>query len=229
MPYFSNKIMKVLVIDIGGTNIKMLATGQSEPRKFPSGKNVSTVQMVNQIKADTKDWKYDAISIGYPGFIKNGKIMNEPHNLGRGWVGFDFEKAFGLPVKIINDAAMQALGSYQSGTLLFLGLGTGLGSTFIVDGTIIPFEVAHLSWDKYTIEDYIGKRGLEKYGKKKWRNYVSVIIDRLCAALYPDDVVIGGGNAKYLKKLPPICRIGDNKFAFAGGFRMWKGYKIINK
>ena len=221
--------MKVLVIDIGGTNIKMLAAGYTEPRKFPSGKAMTPDQIVSQIKVLAKDWKYDAVSIGYPGFIKNGKIITEPHNLGRGWIGFDFEAAFGRPVRILNDAAMQALGSYKSGTLLFLGLGTGLGSTFIVDGTVIPFEVAHLAYRKGTHEDYIGKRGLEKYGKKRWQEHVSTIVERFCKALCPDDVVLGGGNSKNLEELPPLCRLGDNKFAFTGGFRMWeepkKSYK----
>ena len=149
--------------------------------------------------------------------------------MGPGWIGFDFEAAFGRPVRIMNDAAMQALGSYKSGTLLFLGLGTGLGSAFIVDGTVIPFEVAHLSYRKGTHENYIGKRGLKKYGKKKWQQHVATIVERLCKALCPDDVVLGGGNSKNLEVLPPLCRLGDNKFAFTGGFRMWeaprKNYK----
>jgi polyphosphate glucokinase len=222
--------MKVLVIDIGGTNIKFLATGQTEPRKFPSGNTMSPERMVAQIKAQTKDWKYDAVSMGYPGFVKHGKIMIEPHNLAPGWIGFDFNSAFKLPVKIINDAAMQALGSYKGGALLFLGLGTGLGSTIIVDGVVIPFEVAHLSYRKGSIEDYTGKRGLEKYGKKKWREHVKLVVLRLAKALYPDDIVLGGGNARNLKEIPPACRLGDNAFAFAGGFRMWDGsmtkYKV---
>jgi polyphosphate glucokinase len=213
--------MKALVIDIGGTNIKFLATGQTEPRKFPSGIMMTPERMVAQIKEQTKDWKYEAVSIGYPGFIKHGKIMIEPHNLAPGWIGFDFKAAFKLPVKIINDAAMQALGCYKGGTLLFLGLGTGLGSTIIVDGVVIPFEVAHLSYRNGTIEDYTGKRGLEKYGKKKWRENVKNITGRLSKALYPDDMVLGGGNARNLKEIPPGCRLGDNAFAFTGGFRMW--------
>jgi len=215
--------MNVLVIDIGGTNIKFLATGQKEPRKFASGTSMTPALMVSQVKEATKDWKYEAISLGYPGFIKNGKIMIEPHNLAPGWIGFDFKAAFKLPVKIINDAAMQALGSYKGGTLLFLGLGTGLGSTIIVEGVVIPFEVAHLSYKNGTIEDYVGKRGIEKYGKKKWRKNVQNITGRLAKALYPDDIVLGGGSAKYLKEIPPGCRLGDNAFAFEGGFRMWKG------
>jgi len=215
--------MNVLVIDIGGTNIKFLATGQKEPRKFPSGTSMTPALMVSQVKKATKDWKYEAISLGYPGFFKNGKIMIEPHNLGPGLIGFDFKAAFKLPVKIINDAAMQALGSYKGGTLLFLGLGTGLGSTIIVEGVVIPFEVAHLSYKNGTIEDYVGKRGIEKYGKKKWRKNVQNITGRLAKALYPDDIVLGGGSGKYLKEIPPGCRLGDNAFAFEGGFRMWKG------
>ncbi|MEQ1586448.1 MAG: ROK family protein [Cyclobacteriaceae bacterium] len=214
--------MNVLVIDIGGTNVKILATGQTTPLKFASGKKMTPDLMIAQIKSLTKKWKYEAVSIGYPGFVKNGKIQIEPHNLASGWVGFDFKKAFGLPVKIMNDAAMQALGSYKTGSLLFLGLGTGLGSTFIVDGMVIPFEVSQLSYKKGTFADYIGNHGLKRYGKKKWRGHVKVIIERLSAAIHPDQIVIGGGNCRHLNKLPPLCCLGDNKFAFAGGFRMWE-------
>ena len=213
--------MNILAIDIGGTNIKILATGQTERRKFPSGTTMTPQNMVNGILELTKDWTFEAVSMGYPGVIKNGKIITEPHNLGQGWVGFDFEAAFKLPMKIMNDAAMQALGSYEHGILLFLGLGTGLGSAIIADGTVVPMEVGHLSYKKSTYEDYVGVGGLERLGKKKWQKHVSYCVERLSAAINPDDVVLGGGNAKKLKKLPEGCRLGDNMFAFKGGFRLW--------
>jgi len=214
--------MNILVIDIGGTNVKILATGQTEARKFPSGKAMTPALMVAEIKNLASDWTYDAVSIGYPGIIKQGKIVTEPHNLGQGWTSFDFEAAFKLPVKIMNDAAMQALGNYKGGVLLFLGLGTGLGSAIVADGAIVPMEVAHLSYKKGTLEDYVGLRGLERLGKKKWQHHVEVCVERLVAAIQPDDVVLGGGNAKKLKQLPPGCRLSNNAFAFTGGFRMWE-------
>jgi len=214
--------MNVLVIDIGGTNIKILATGQTESRKLPSGNSMTPADMVAGVTELAKDWSYEAVSIGYPGIIKKGKIITEPHNLGPGWVGFDFEAAFKLPVKIINDAAMQALGSYTEGVLLFLGLGTGLGSAVVVDGAVLPMEVAHLPYRKGTFEDYVGLRGLKKRGKKKWQKHIELSVERLAAAINPDDIVLGGGNAKYIKNLPPGCRLGENRFAFDGGFRMWE-------
>lgn len=213
--------MNVLAIDIGGTNIKVLASGETERRKLPSGTTMTPQDMVNGVIELTKDWTYDAVSIGYPGVIKKGKIITEPHNLAQGWIGFDFEKAFKLPVKIINDAAMQALGSYKDGILLFLGLGTGLGTAVIVDGAVLPMEAAHLPYRKGTFEDYVGLRGLEKRGKKKWKKHINECVERLSAAINPDDIVLGGGNVKELKKLPEGCRPGDNNFAFTGGFRMW--------
>ena len=214
--------MNVLVIDIGGTNVKILATGQTESRKLPSGNSMTPADMVAGVTELAKDWSYEAVSIGYPGIIKKGKIITEPHNLGPGWVGFDFEAAFKLPVKIINDAAMQALGSYREGVLLFLGLGTGLGSAVVVDGAVLPMEVAHLPYRKGTFEDYVGLRGLKKRGKKKWQKHIELSVERLAAAINPDDIVLGGGNAKYIKNLPPGCRLGENRFAFDGGFRMWE-------
>ena len=213
--------MKVLTVDVGGTNVKVLAAGQTEPRKFPSGPKMTAKQMVSGVKQITKDWKYDVVSIGYPGLVFRGRPAVEPHNLGRGWVGFKFKVAFGRPVKIINDAAMQALGSYKSGTLLFLGLGTGLGSALVVEGNVVPMELGHLSYKKGTYEDYVGIRGLKRLGKKKWARHVEFGVARLIDALHPDDVVLGGGNAKKLKKLPPGCRKGDNANAFVGGFRLW--------
>lgn len=214
--------MNVLVIDIGGNNVKILATGQNESRKFPSGPTMTPKQMVAGVKKLAGNWKYDVVSIGYPGMVVRNRLLAEPHNLGRGWMGFDFETAFKRPVKVVNDAAMQALGSYKGGKMLFLGLGTGLGSTMIVDGTIEPMELAHLSYKKGTYEDYVGERRLEKRGKKKWRGHVADVVGLLIAALEPDDVVLGGGNVKKLKELPKGCRDGDNANAFLGGFRLWE-------
>jgi polyphosphate glucokinase len=217
--------MNVLAIDIGGTHVKVLATGQKEERKFDSGPTLTARRMVSGVKQLTKDWKYDVVSIGYPGPVLHGRLVSEPHNLGSGWVGFDFKAAFGCPVKLINDAAMQALGDYEKGRMLFLGLGTGLGSTLIVDGIVEPMELAHLPFRKATYEDYVGLRGLKKHGKKKWRRYVAEVVGLLAAALEPDEVVLGGGNAKLLKELPPHCRVADNANAFVGGFRMWEDTK----
>jgi polyphosphate glucokinase len=214
--------MKVLVIDVGGTHVKILATGQDAPRMFPSGPTLTARRMVSGVKKLAGDWKYDGISIGYPGAVVQGRPLLEPHNLGRGWVGFGFEAAFGRPVKLVNDAALQALGSYRGGKMLFLGLGTGLGTAMIVDGIVEPMELGHLPYKKGTYEDYVGIRGLEKHGKKKWRQHVADVVEQLIAALEPDDVVLGGGNVKKLKKLPPGCRVGDNANAFLGGFRLWE-------
>lgn len=214
--------MNVLVIDVGGTHVKILATGHKERREFESGPNTTPGGMVAAVKRLARDWRYDVVSIGYPGLVAGGRIVAEPHNLAPGWIGFDFEGAFGRPVKVANDAAMQALGSYGKGTMLFLGLGTGLGSALVVDGHVVPMELAHLPYRKSTIEDYLGLRGLERLGKKKWRRHVEFMVERFTAALHPDEVVIGGGNAKKLKVLPPGCRAGDNANAFIGGFRMWQ-------
>jgi polyphosphate glucokinase len=213
--------MKVLVIDIGGTHIKVLATGQDSEREFVSGPTLTPKRMISGVRSLAADWEYDAVSIGYPGAVRRGRPAAEPWNLGKGWVGFNFEDAFKRPVKVINDAAMQALGSYRHGKMLFLGLGTGLGTTLIVDGTVVPMELGHLPYKKATFEDYVGVRGLEKYGKKKWRRYVADVVKRLVAAVEPEDVVLGGGNVKNLKKLPSGCRAGDNANAFLGGFRLW--------
>ena len=214
--------MKILVIDIGGTNVKMLASGQREPRKFPSGPGMTPRLMAAGVKQVGQGWTYDAVSIGYPGPVRDGRPASEPHNLGKGWVAFNYRAAFGRPVKIINDAAMQALGSYEGGRMLFLGLGTGLGSTLIADGVVLPMELGHLPYRKGTFEDYLGIRGLEQRGKKKWRTAVEDAVARLIAALQPDSVVLGGGNVKKLKALPPLCRAGVNANAFRGGFRLWE-------
>lgn len=214
--------MNVLAIDIGGTNVKILATGQKEARKFPSGPTLTPKRMVAGVKKLAGDWKYEVVSIGYPGPVVRDRPLVEPHNLGRGWVGFDFKAIFKCPVKVLNDAAMQALGSYKGGRMLFLGLGTGLGSTMIVDGILEPMELAHLPYKKGTYEDYVGVRSLKKRGKKKWRREVADVVERLIGALEPDDVVLGGGNVKKLKELPKGCRAGNNANAFLGGFRLWE-------
>ena len=214
--------MKVLVVDVGGTHVKILASGQKERREFASGPTLTAKQMVFEVRKLAGDWSYDAVSIGYPGPVLRGRPIAEPINLGPGWVGFDFEKAFRRPVKVVNDAAMQALGGYKRGKMLFLGLGTGLGSTMVMDGIAEPMELGHLPYKKGTYEDYVGVRGLKKHGQKKWQGYVADVVARLTGALEPDDVVLGGGNAKKLSKLPPGCRVGDNANAFLGGFRLWE-------
>jgi len=213
--------MKVLVVDVGGTHVKILATGQTEPRRVASGPSMSAAQMVAAVRTLATGWAYDAISIGYPGPVRHGSPSGEPPNLGKGWVGFDYARAFGKPVKIINDAAMQALGSYGQGKMLFLGLGTGLGTTLIVDGIVVPMELGHLPYKRGSFESHVGERALERSGKKKWREHVFDVVARLSAALLPDEVVLGGGNVRELKELPPLCRAGDNANAFKGGFRLW--------
>jgi polyphosphate glucokinase len=214
--------MKILVVDVGGTHIKILASGEKEKREFDSGPTLTARQMVSSVKKLADDWEYDAVSIGYPGPVVHDRPMAEPYNLGKGWMGFNFAAAFKLPTKVINDAAMQALGSYRGGKMLFLGLGTGLGSTMIVDGIVQPMELGHLPYKERTYEDYVGVRGLEEFGKKAWRKRVGEIVGYLVAALQPDEVVLGGGNANKLKEFPRLCRLGDNANAFKGGFRMWE-------
>jgi len=214
---------KVLVVDVGGTNIKLLATGQKEARKFPSGPKMTAEAMVRVAKKTAKDWDYDVVSIGYPGPVVHGRPLREPHNLAPGWVNFDFQQAFGRPVRIVNDAAMQALGSYQGGRMLFLGLGTGLGSAMIVDGSLEPMELAHLPYKNgKTYEDYVGLRGLERLGRKKWQQHVCKVVRQLRDALVAEEVVLGGGNVKKLEQLPPGTRLGTNANAFVGGFRIWR-------
>ncbi len=214
--------MKVLVIDIGGTHVKVLATGQDRPREFVSGPGLTPKRLVSEVRKLVRDWKYDAVSIGYPGPVLQNRPLSEPWNLGKGWVGFNFEAKFKRPVKVLNDAAMQALGGYRHGKMLFLGLGTGLGSAMIVDGIVEPMELAHLPYKKATFEDYVGIRGLKRCGEKQWRRNVADVVKRLSAALEAEDVVLGGGNVHRLKKLPPGCRVGDNFNAFLGGFRLWE-------
>ena len=214
--------MDILVIDIGGTNVKLLATGRRTPVKIPSGPTMTPRKMVRLVKEAVHDWRFSVISIGYPGPVAHDRPIAEPRNLGRGWIGFNFRKALGKPVRILNDAAMQALGSYRGGHMLFLGLGTGLGTALVIDGVLEPMELAHVPYKKgRTYEDYAGLRGLERLGKKRWRKHVADIIVSLQTALEVDDVVIGGGNAKLLKKLPRGARLGGNEHAFAGGFHLW--------
>ncbi len=217
--------MKILVIDVGGTNIKVLASGQSEERKIPSGPTMTAAQMANDVIAAAKDWDYEAVSIGYPGPVVRGKPLLEPRNLGPGWVDYDFAAHFGKPVRMVNDAAMQALGSYEGGRMLFLGLGTGLGSALVLNKTVVSLELAHLPYRKgRTFEDYVGVRGLDRLGKKKWRSAVADVVARLKAALVADYVVLGGGNVKKLDHMPEGARPGDNRNAFLGGFRLWEDY-----
>src|ERR1700735_4501024 len=214
---------RVLAIDVGGSHIKTRVSGRREMRQFESGPTMTPRRMVVRVLRLVGDLKYDVVSIGYPGVVFHGKIVNEPFNLGRGWVGFDFRKAFGRPTPLMNDAAMQAIGSYEGGCMLFLGLGTGMGSALVVDGTVAPMELAHLPYKAgRTYEDYVGDRGRRRLGAKKWRRTVATVVEQLSKALEVDYVVIGGGNARKLKKLPPNARLGNNEFAFLGGYRVWR-------
>jgi polyphosphate glucokinase len=214
---------RVLAIDVGGNHIKMRVFGRREMRQFESGPEMTPRQMVAQVHELTGDWIYDAVSIGYPGMVVHGTVVAEPHNLGRGWVGFDFRKAFGRPTHILNDAAMQAIGSYEGGRMLFLGLGTGLGSALVVDGIVESMELAHLPFKKgRTYEDYVGDRGLRRLGPKKWQKAVKEVVNQLSTVLEVDYIVIGGGNSRKLKRLPKNARLGSNDFAFIGGFRIWR-------
>ena len=214
---------RILVIDIGGMHVKLQIDARGPIRKFVSGPKMSPASMMPRILNLTRKLSFDAVSIGYPGLVFRGRIVTEPHNLGKGWVGFDFAKAFGKPVKVINDAAMQAIGSYRGGCMLFLGLGTGLGSALICDGVLEPMELAHLPYKRgRTYEQYVGKKGLKRLGKKKWRRHVEDVIERFRVALEVDDVVLGGGNAKRLKQLPKDVRLGDNRNAFSGGLKIWE-------
>jgi polyphosphate glucokinase len=213
--------MKILVVDIGGSHVKILATGHKKKREIVSGPRMTARQMVSTVKKLAQGWAYDVVSVGFPGPVLHDRPVAEPHNLGSGWLEFDFALAFGLPVRVVNDAAMQALGSYRGGKMLFLGLGTGLGSAMIVNGIVEPMELGHLPYKKGTYEDYVGNPGLDRFGKKRWRKLVEDVVERLVAALEPQDVVIGGGNLIHMNKLPRGCRAGNNANAFVGGFRMW--------
>ena len=214
---------RILVIDVGGKHVKLRIDARGPIRKFVSGPKMSPASMMRRILDLTRKRAYDAVSIGYPGPVIHGRIVAEPHNLGKGWVGFDFETAFAKPVKVINDAAMQAIGSYRGGRMLFLGLGTGLGATLIIDGVVEPTEVAHMLYKRgRTFEDYVGERGRERLGTRKWRKKVNDVIEQLKLAFEADYVVLGGGNAARLKSLPPDVRLGDNRNAFSGGLRLWR-------
>jgi polyphosphate glucokinase len=221
------RVKGVLVIDVGGTSVKILATGQTESRSFRSGRKLTPRQMVSKVKKLAAGWTYDVISIGYPGPVLGGRPAAEPVNLGRGWVAFDFAQAFGLPAKVLNDAALQALGSYKGGKMLFLGLGTGLGTALVVNGVVKPMELGHLPYMKGTYEDYVGRTGLERDGKTMWRRRVADVVERLMAAMRPDETVIGGGNVRNLDALPRRCRAGENANAFRGGFRLWAGADVL--
>ena len=213
----------MLAIDVGGSHVKVRVSNRRDVRQFESGPELTAARMVAGVQQLVGDWKYDVVSIGYPGIVIHGKIVTEPHNLGAGWVGFDFRHAFGRPTRVINDAAMQAIGSYQGGRMLFLGLGTGLGSAMIVDGIVEPMELAHMHYKKgRTYEDDVGDRGRRRLGAKKWRRVVRKVVETLRTVLEADYVVLGGGNARKLKKMPKGARLGNNDFAFLGGFRMWR-------
>lgn len=211
----------VLAVDVGGSHVKALASNQTERRRFKSGRSLTAEQMVSGVLEAVGGWEWDVVSVGVPSPVRNNKVVAEPVNLGGGWVGFDFERAFGRPTKLVNDAVMQAVGSYQGGRMLFLGFGTGLGSAFIVDGVVEPLELGHLPFRKKTFEDYVGERALQKVGKKKWKEAVFETVRQLTAAMEPDEVVLGGGGAAELDELPPGCRRGANTNAFLGGFRLW--------
>jgi predicted NBD/HSP70 family sugar kinase len=213
---------KILAVDVGGSHVKLLLSGgDHEVRRFESGPNLGPKEMVERIGALTEDWPHGAVSVGIPAPVHCDRVVADPVNLGPGWIGFDFPKAFGKPTKVVNDAAMQALGSYEGGKMLFLGLGTGLGSALVIDGVVEPMELAHLPFRKATFEDYVGERGLVRLGTKKWRAAVAETVDRLAAALEADYVVLGGGNTKKLGDLPANARLGANTNAFVGGFRLW--------
>ena len=215
--------MNVLVIDVGGTHVKLLATGRRTPVKFDSGPHLTPAVMVRETLAATRGWRYEAVTIGYPGPVRKGRPVADPFNLGRGWRRFDFARAFQKRVVVVNDAAMQALGSYDGGRMLFLGLGTGLGTAVVEDGVVQPMELAHLPYrEGKSFEDYLGVRGLERLGHHKWAKHVGVVAEMLRAAVVADHVVLGGGNVRKLRRLPPHCRRGDNSNAFRGGFRVWE-------
>jgi polyphosphate glucokinase len=218
-------VKKVLVIDIGGTNVKFLATGHTTARRFASGRKLTPEKMVAEVKRQTSDWRYSVVSMGYPGVVHDGRVALEPKNLGAGWVGFDFKAAFGRPLKLINDAAMQALGSYRGGLMLFVGLGTGVGCALIADGTLVPMELGHLPYKRGTYEDYLGLRGLKWLGKRRWRKHARKIVERLIGVIHPDEVVLGGGHAKKLGHVSCKCRTGGNANAFTGGMRLWNNVK----
>jgi predicted NBD/HSP70 family sugar kinase len=212
----------VLAVDVGGSHVKVLVSGETERRRAPSGPGLTPSEMVAAAVGAADGWRWDVVTVGVPAPVHEGVVVSEPFNLGKGWVGFDFEAAFGVPTRVMNDAAMQALGSYEGGKLLFLGLGTGLGSALVVDGIVEPMEIAHLRFRKKTFEDYLGDRGRKRLGAKRWQELVAEAIEQLSAAFEPDSIVLGGGNAAKLDRLPPKARLGNNSNAFLGGFRSWQ-------
>jgi polyphosphate glucokinase len=215
--------VKILVIDVGGTHVKVLATGRRTPVKLPSGPDLTPEMMAREVLEATRDWKYDGVTIGYPGPVASDRPTLEPKNLGSGWVRFDYEAAFKRPVKMINDAAMQALGSYDGGVMVFLGLGTGLGTTLVTNGTVVPLEMAHLPYRKdLSYEEYLGEAGLKHLGEKKWKKHVEIVVNLFLAALNAEYVVLGGGNVRFFDELPPNTRRGSNLNAFRGGYRLWQ-------
>ena len=213
---------KVLAVDVGGQHVKVLVTGETEPRQAVSGPKMTAAEMVAAVKKLAEGWSFDVVSVGIPSPVHGGRVVNDPVNLGKGWAGFDYAAAFGKPTKLINDAAMQALGSYEGGTMLFLGLGTGLGTALVVDGIVEPMELGHLPYKEATYEDYVGEAARLEVGDTKWERRVHTVVEALSAAMEPDYVVLGGGNARRLETLPPNARLGDNRNAFEGGFRLWK-------
>ncbi len=213
----------VLAVDVGGSHVKVLISGETASRRAVSGPRLTPTEMVKLVLGAAEGWHWDVVTVGVPAPVHGGRVVSEPVNLGKGWVGFDFQSAFGAPTKVMNDAAMQALGSYERGTMLFLGLGTGLGTSLIVDGNVEAMEIGHLPFKKGSYEDYVGERGRLRRGNKRWRELVSEAVEQLTAALEPDSVVIGGGNATKFRTLPPKTGLGDNANAFTGGFRAWEG------
>jgi polyphosphate glucokinase len=212
----------VLAVDVGGSHVKALLSSETERRRFESGPNLTAQEMATGVLRIVEGWAFDRVSVGIPTPVRGGKPIAEPVNLGDGWVGFDYEGAFGVPTQVVNDAVMQAIGSYEGGRMLFLGLGTGLGSALIVEGVVEPLELGHLPYKKQTFEDYVSDGALGRRGKKKWQKDVFDVVERLSAAIEPDYVVIGGGGVDKLDELPPKCRRGDNTDAFLGGFRLWE-------
>jgi polyphosphate glucokinase len=217
-----SSVAGVLAVDVGGSHVKVLVEGEETERRATSGPRMTAKQMVSAVRALAADWSWDRVAVGIPSPVHMGRVMSDPINLGKGWVAFDYSGAFGVPTKVVNDAAMQALGSYESGTMLFLGLGTGLGSALVASGIVRPMELGHLPYRKATYEDYVGEAALERVGKKRWRKHVAGVVAILAAALEPDYIVLGGGNAAKLDELPEGSRLGDNANAFTGGFRLWE-------
>lgn len=214
---------KILAVDVGGSNVKVLATGEKKRRKIPSGRTMTPEEMVRAVKKETRDWEYDRVTVAYPGAVMDGTIVKDPHNLGPGWQGFNFQKAFGCKTRVLNDAAAQALGSYEGGSMLFLGLGTGLGAALVVDGTVVPLEIAHLPFQEGKSYEYFwGKAGHARLGDKKWEKHVHEIVRLFRTAFVADDVVLGGGEVDELKALPEGCRAGKNSNAFKGCYRVWE-------